>query len=193
MPLIPLLPFGAALFSIVLAFASLLRNRTSPAAWSFAAGMTALAVDSLLTGFALQATELSQIVSSIGRSYIALSFLPLPWLCFSLTYSRGDYRGFLKHWATLLATLAALPLGALALASTQFVDVLTIDGQSILHLRPAAKVLSGVLIVSLALTLMNLEQTFRAAVGTMRWRIKFVILAFGLIFVTFLVSFKPTW
>ena len=29
---------------------------------------------------------------------------------------------------------------------------------------------------------MNMEQTFRAAVGTMRWRIKFVILAVGVIF-----------
>ena len=34
------------------------------------------------------------------------------------------------------------------------------------------------------LILMNLEQTFRAAVGTMRWRIKFVIVALALIFGT---------
>ena len=29
---------------------------------------------------------------------------------------------------------------------------------------------------------MNLEQTFRSAVGTMRWRIKFVVLALAVIF-----------
>ena len=29
---------------------------------------------------------------------------------------------------------------------------------------------------------MNLEQTFRSAVGTMRWRIKFVVLGLAVIF-----------
>src|SRR5689334_16095236 len=97
MPLIPLLPLSAAAFSIVLALASLLRNRSSPAAWSFAAGMTVLASDSAMTGLALQATDLKEIVPSIARSYIAVSLMPLPWLCFSLIYSRGDYQIALKR------------------------------------------------------------------------------------------------
>ena len=32
------------------------------------------------------------------------------------------------------------------------------------------------------LVLVNLEQTFRSAVGTMRWRIKFMILGVGFLF-----------
>ena len=42
--------------------------------------------------------------------------------------------------------------------------------------------LNVILLVALVLILMNLEQTFRSAVGTMRWRIKFVVLALVVIF-----------
>ena len=44
------------------------------------------------------------------------------------------------------------------------------------------KALNVILLVSFVLILMNLEQTFRSAVGTMRWRIKFVVVALGVIF-----------
>ena len=42
--------------------------------------------------------------------------------------------------------------------------------------------LNVILLVALVLILTNLEQTFRSAVGTMRWRIKFVIVALAVIF-----------
>ena len=45
-----------------------------------------------------------------------------------------------------------------------------------------ANALNVILLVALVLILMNLEQTFRSAVGTMRWRIKFVVLALVVIF-----------
>ena len=44
------------------------------------------------------------------------------------------------------------------------------------------KALNVILLVSFVMILMNLEQTFRSAVGTMRWRIKFVVVALGVIF-----------
>ena len=37
-------------------------------------------------------------------------------------------------------------------------------------------------LVAIVLVLSNLEKTFRAAVGTMRWRIKFLVLGLGVIF-----------
>ena len=45
-----------------------------------------------------------------------------------------------------------------------------------------AKVLNVILLVAIVWILMNLEQTFRSAVGTMRWRIKFVVLGLAVIF-----------
>ena len=38
------------------------------------------------------------------------------------------------------------------------------------------------LLLGFVLPLMNLEQTFRAAVGTMRWRIKYVVIGMTVIF-----------
>src|SRR5262249_32969166 len=44
------------------------------------------------------------------------------------------------------------------------------------------KLLNGAFLVAIVLILMNLERTFRSAVGTMRWRIKFLVLALGILF-----------
>lgn len=43
------------------------------------------------------------------------------------------------------------------------------------------------LLIGFVLALMNLEQTFRASVGTMRWRVKYVVLGLGVIFGAYIV------
>jgi putative PEP-CTERM system histidine kinase len=55
-------------------------------------------------------------------------------------------------------------------------------GEMQIRFGVAAKALNIVLLVALVWILMNLEQTFRSAVGTMRWRIKFVVLGLAVIF-----------
>jgi putative PEP-CTERM system histidine kinase len=47
---------------------------------------------------------------------------------------------------------------------------------------PVAKLLNVLLLFAFAVVLMNLEQTFRAAVGTMRWRIKYVVIGLAVVF-----------
>ena len=47
---------------------------------------------------------------------------------------------------------------------------------------PAGKIVNVAILVGTVLVLMNLERTFRAAVGTMQWRIKFLILGLAVIF-----------
>ena len=44
------------------------------------------------------------------------------------------------------------------------------------------RMLNGFQLVSAVVILMNLERTFRSAVGTMQWRIKFVVIGLGIIF-----------
>jgi len=46
----------------------------------------------------------------------------------------------------------------------------------------AAKILNGFQLVAAVLILMNLERTFRSAVGTMQWRIKFLVIGLGVVF-----------
>ena len=176
-----LLPFAAGFFSLLLAVASLLRRKPSPATWCFFAGMTALGIDSIFTGLSLRATPLDEVIYWLTRAFIVKSFVPVIWLCFSLTYSRSDYREFLTRWRVPLATrrsaadrsVVRLPRSTVSgrFRREQPGDVWRLQFGAI------AKALNVILLVALVLILMNLEQTFRSAVGTMRWRIKFVVLA----------------
>jgi putative PEP-CTERM system histidine kinase len=179
------LPFVAAAFGLLLAVASLLQKKSSLAAWCFFAGMVVLAVDSLSTGLSLHATKLSEVLHGLTLGLIVKSFVPAAWLGFSLIYSRGDYRESLARWRIPLAIAALLPVGLSLGFQQQLVEVTLpgpADEQPHLRFGEMAKALNVILLVASVWILMNLEQTFRAAVGTMRWRIKFVVLGLAVIF-----------
>src|SRR5215203_633338 len=168
------------MFSLLLAGVSMVRRQPSPATWCFSLGMTALGLDSLMTGVSLRATDLADAVRWISASAIVKCFIPVIWLGFSLTYSRSDYRQFLYRWRVALAIVGLLPIALLLLFQDQLLQVVPASAPgagAALAIGPMMNVLNATLLVSLVLILMNLEQTFRAAVGTMRWRIKYVILA----------------
>ncbi len=185
MTLFSILPFAAAIFSLFLAFASVLAKRPSLARWCFFAGMFVLGIDSLLTGLIPRATQLSQVFRGVTLKLIVNSFVPAAWLGFSLSYSRGDYRESLARWRILLAIVILLPIG-LSLGFHQQLLELAPAGPADegMHLRfgAMAKALNVIFLVALVWILMNLEQTFRSTVGTMRWRIKFVVLGLAVIF-----------
>jgi putative PEP-CTERM system histidine kinase len=117
--------------------------------------------------------------------FVAKSFLPAIWLTFSLTYSRANYRDFLVRSRWLVMGAFLVPVLSLAALYTPLFDMVAydppIDGW-VLRLGELAKILNVVFLISTVLILMNIERTFRAAVGTMRWRIKFLVLGLGVIF-----------
>jgi putative PEP-CTERM system histidine kinase len=178
------LPFVAGIFSLLLAAVSVVRTKPSPATWSFFAGMTALGIDSVLTGFALQSPRLEDVIRWMTAASLIKCFIPVIWLCFGLTYSRSGYREFLRRWRPALLLVGLLPIGVWLMYRGQLVLVVPGEapGTALLQFGPMTGVLNAVLLVALVLILMNLEQTFRAAVGTMRWRIKYVVLALVVIF-----------
>jgi putative PEP-CTERM system histidine kinase len=110
--------------------------------------------------------------------------LPGVWLCFSLTYSRGNYREFLGRSRVLLGAALILPVALVLVYGSELTMLVAgPSGQDlVIRYTPAAKVLSGMLLVGALLILMNLERTFRSAVGTMQWRVKFVVLGLAVIF-----------
>jgi putative PEP-CTERM system histidine kinase len=179
------LPFGAGVSSIILAVVSLVRRKPSPATWCFFAGMTALGVDSIFTGLALRSSQLRDLIYWLTASFIVKSLAPVIWLCFSLTYSRTDSREALTRWRIPLAVVGLVPM-ALSLGFHdrlfRVVPAGTAGNVWRLQFGAIATALNAIHIVVLVLILMNLEQTFRSAVGTMRWRLKFVVLALVVIF-----------
>jgi putative PEP-CTERM system histidine kinase len=84
----------------------------------------------------------------------------------------------------LLAALL-LPLCLLPALHAPVIEVLPISPPAQgwwLQFGGTAKILNALILIGTVLILMNLERTFRSAVGTMRWRIKFLLLGLGVIF-----------
>ena len=123
----------------------------------------------------------------LRRALVAKALIPGVWLAFSLTYSRGNAREFLQRWWLILGAFFVVPIGLVAASYGDLVRVALVgeSGQvPILALGFPAKLLGALLLLSSILVLINLEKTIRAAVGTERWRVKFVFLGVGVIFGT---------
>jgi len=173
------------MFSAALAAGGACRKQCSLATWFFSAGMLIFALESLCGAIANDALLPGRAAFWETLSLVAKSFLPGVWLAFSLTYSRANYRDFLVRSRWLLIGAFLVPLLSLAALYDPFFHVVAYeppaDGWG-LRLSEPAKILNVLILVSTVLILTNIERTFRAAVGTMRWRIKFLVLGLGVIF-----------
>jgi hypothetical protein len=177
--------FSAALFSAGLALAVLLRKRDAVAGWSFIVGMAAIAVESTLSGISMQALLPEEVGYWQTFTLIARSFMPGIWLCFSLTYSRGGYRESLSRWKFALLAAIVVPVGLSLGFRSELIEVMRIpepDEGWWLRFALPGLVLNVLGLIANVVILMNLEGTFRSAVGTIRWRIKFVVLGVAVIF-----------
>lgn len=197
-----ILSSGATLLSAALGLTVLYR-RQSVAGWSFGVGMTILAVDSVLSCLASNAPA-EKAAGWLAAALMAKAFLPGVWLCFSKTYARGDYRQDPARGRLILAGAILLPfLFALGFHQHLVRSVRMEEGGFwLLQLGTPARILNATILGGFVLVLMNLERTFRSSVGTMRWRIKLMVLGLGVIFGAriytrsqFLLfsSFNPAW
>ena len=170
-----------ALTAAFAAVAVYLRGPSSVARRYFIAGMATFALEALFGGIWIIASSPSQGLFWEVAALIAKSALPGIWLAFSLSYARGDARASLKSSRFALAAVVVLPL-ALTIELSRELSLVTANAASAVPFTTVAKLLSGALLIPNVLILMNLERTIRAAVGTMRWRIKFVFLGLAVIF-----------
>jgi putative PEP-CTERM system histidine kinase len=179
------LALAAGMSSAALAAAAACRKQRSLATWCFSAGMLTFALESLFGAIANDALLPEKAAFWGTLAMVAKSFLPGIWLTFSLTYSRANYRDFLVRSRWLLLGVFLVPLLSLAAIYRPFFYVIAykppVDGWGLM-LDDPAKILNVLVLVSTVLILTNVERTFRAAVGTMRWRIKFLVLGLGVIF-----------
>jgi putative PEP-CTERM system histidine kinase len=180
-----MLALAAGMFSAALAAAAACRKQRSVAIWCFSAGMLIFALESLFGAIANDTLLPERAVFWATLSLLAKSLLPGVWLTFSLTYSRANYRDFLVRSRWLLLGVFLIPLLSLAAIYRPFFYIVAykppVDGWGLM-LDDPAKILNVLVLVSTVLILTNVERTFRAAVGTMRWRIKFLVLGLGVIF-----------
>jgi putative PEP-CTERM system histidine kinase len=116
---------------------------------------------------------------------MVLALLPGPWLLFSLTYARGNAREFLAKWRLMLVAAFLLPV-IVAVLGQRFLLIAVADpgagSRWSVQLGWSSLVVQFLLLIGSVLVLTNLERTFRASVGTMRWRIKFMVLGVSVLF-----------
>jgi putative PEP-CTERM system histidine kinase len=179
------LALGAGMFSAALAAAAACRKQRSVASWCFSLGMLIFALESLLSAIGNDSPQPQKAAFWETLSLIAKSFLPGVWLIFSLTYSRANYRDFLVRSRWLVIGAFLIPLLSLAALYSSFFYVVVYEPPAHgweLRFNEPAKILNVLILISTVLILANIERTFRAAVGTMRWRIKFLVLGLGVVF-----------
>ena len=160
------------------------REHSSVAHRSFAAGMTVLAMESIFNGLSLNAASVVEMVYWQNWELVGISFLPGIWLLFSLSYGRGNYREFLNRWRSALVLAFLMPVVLVVLVNGKLIVSANQNsaGHWIFALGIPGIVLNCLFLLGAVLVLINLERTFRASVGTMRWRIKFMVLGLGVLF-----------
>jgi putative PEP-CTERM system histidine kinase len=176
--------YGSALLGFLLALGAAVRAHRSPDRWAFVAGMAVLAVERTLSG--LMAGAVSPLAAYNWQIWrlSALTLFPGLWLLFSLTYARGNAREFLRKWRYGLALAFLLPLACIVFYRDTLVtstEAAAADSPLMFRLGTAGGVLYLMQLIVAILVLVNLEHTFRAAVGTVRWRIKFILLGVGVL------------
>ena len=180
-----MLNFVSAVLTGGIALAVLLRGRKTLANAVFVVGLGLLMGEALCAGLTLSAVGAEEMVGWEKWRLSVLALIPSVWLLFSLVYARGNYREFLRRWKFFLTASLLAPL----ILVIGFRDVLTAPPESFLGVTPGFVRLgwAGVslylcLLILCILILVNLERTFSTSVGTMRWRIKFMVLGLAMVF-----------
>jgi putative PEP-CTERM system histidine kinase len=179
------LSLAAGMFSAALAITAARRKQRSLATWCFSVGMAIFAFESLFGAIGDDTLVPERAAFWQTLSLATKSFLPGVWLLFSLTYSRANYGDFVARSRWLLVGAFLIPLLSVAAFYSPLLYPVAYDPPNNgwgLRLTETAKILNVLILVSTVLILTNIERTFRAAVGTMRWRIKFVVLGLGAVF-----------
>jgi hypothetical protein len=179
------LDFASALSAGLLALTLLSQQRRSLPRYAFAAGMLGFAAESLFSGLAANSAPLGAVAHWQGLAFVAMAFLPGCWLLFSVAYARGNAREFLARWQIVIAIAFIVPIALVLLCPDEIIGAVGKASSGtylVLRLGFAGISLNLLFLLSAVLVLMNLERTFRAAVGTMRWRIKFVVLGLVVLF-----------
>ncbi len=171
----------AACVALALAVRVLFCEKASISTIAFVAGLILLSLDSILGAFSAAESEVSDSLRWYFWRFVVLAFTPGVWLAFSVTYARGNYTAFWRRWMPAILVLSiALPVVAIFLREQLF-NSTAVSGW---RLGNAGRVLHIFLVLSAAVVLMNIERTFRAAVGLMRWQLKFMVIGLATLFLT---------
>jgi putative PEP-CTERM system histidine kinase len=181
-----ILDFSSAAAGVVTALAVVCRHRRSLACWLFAAGVAGLAANALYSGLIASTASPEEMTGFENTSLAFMSLQPGVWLLFSLTYGRGNYREFLARWQWVLAAAFIIPVALVIWFHGLLVPYAVHSDVTQTWSFPrgfGVRALHMMCLLTAIFVGAQIERTFWTAVGTMRWRIKFMVLGLGVIFV----------
>lgn len=152
---------------------------------AFAGAMSALALMQTFVGMEAQAVHAAEIVRWAYLGLIAAAFVPGSWLLFSVSFARSNYRELVARWRWVVLPAFVIPLGLVVVfRQALFTDIPRFEVSSgwVMPLGWAGYAFYLCALLISVVILMNLERTLRVFTGSMRWRIKFIILGLGSLF-----------
>lgn len=184
MQLIAIIAIADAALAGVLALVALLREKRSVASLSFAGIMALMCAEKIAHIFSFQPASPAALLDSQRLALMIASALPVCWLAFSLSYSRGNSTEFLRRWRFALFLAVIVPIFLTFFIGEDLLIARSIEGSPenwAIGLGLSGIILNGFTLLVAAVVLMNLERTFSTATGTMRWRIKYLLLGCGVL------------
>lgn len=147
--------------------------------------MLTLAIEQVQTGLALRSANPLDIADIVKWRFVTTAFLPGFWLLFSATYSRGNIHKNLKKRILPVALAFIIPTSLVLLGMDSLAHLRPHPGkpfQWVVSLDWAGFLLHVAILLAMIGALVSLERTYRASVGTMRWKIKFMLYGMGTLF-----------
>lgn len=182
---LPTVYFVAAGLAFLLALGVALRSRTEAPRWAFVAAMLTLAAEAFCSGMATQANTPLSSLSWQQHRLVALALFPSTLWLFSVTYGRYRDTAWLRRHAWIFVLLCLLPVSLALIHRDDLLSFLPrakdVTRAPVLYLEWNGMTLMMSVLITSIVGLLNLERTFRAAVGTTRWRVKYIVLGFAVI------------
>jgi putative PEP-CTERM system histidine kinase len=170
-----IISFFSILSSITVALLMFAKNRKGLPNIAFALGMLSISLiefGDLMTFKGHHILLFYKKVSLIGES-----LLPGVWLLFSLTYGRKNYREIPTFWKIALFISVLPPIFVIYFHLDQFFYLSDIE--EIMFLGPAGYYFYLFIIIFATLTLINLEGILKSSSGSIKWRIKYMLIGAG--------------
>ena len=184
MPILTVLSFVAAYFSLAMAVAVLFRDRQSLHHRVFAAGMFLLAAEEIFRAFSSNAALPVDVFYWQTRLFIASALIPAAWLVFSVSYARASTSILQSRWKWGIAAVCLVPVLFVAVfRSSLFAGTVRLESAGwLLPLGWAGQVFQYYILGTSILIVFNMERLIRSSIGRTRWQLKFLVLGIGGLF-----------
>ena len=167
----------SASLAFFVAVVVLVREKASIPTFAFAAGLFLFGADSVLAALISSTTPFDRALHQ--WRFLPLAFSPGVWLTFAVSYAHGNYKALLKRWAPGILALLLTPAAAFV-----FYEKLLVAAPTGFRLDAAGRVIHVLLVLGATAVLMNVERTFRASAGVIRWQFKFTAIGLAALFLT---------